>query len=121
MSIILDSGTYTPTSNDLYNLSSVTPKQAQFLQVGSTVTVSGTCDVDPTATGYCAFALTLPVASNLGAFEDLAGSGSSLEGLTSIPAVAIYGRQADNKANFSWIAGATTAASIPYTFTYQVI
>jgi len=72
----LTAGTYTPTRSAEANLdANVTPTQAQYLQVGNTVTVSGrVTGVDPTTTlTTTSFELTLPVASNLGAANDLCG------------------------------------------------
>lgn len=116
----LAAGTYTPTRSAESNLdSNVTATEAQYLRLGATVTVSGQFTADPTAAGAASFELTLPVASNLGAVEDLAGvafaAGVAGQG------AAILGSVANNTAVVSWTAADTTSKAWSYTFTYQVI
>jgi hypothetical protein len=116
------SGTYTPTRSAETNLdSNVTPSQAQWFRVGNVVTVSGRVTVvDPTLTATAtSFELSLPVASNIGAVEDLAGTAfcGTIEGM----GAEVTGSVANNTAVFSWIATDVTSQSWSYHYTYEVI
>lgn len=114
------SGVYTPTASGAINLdASPTMTQAQYLQVGDVVTVSGLFTADPTAAGTARFDITLPVASNLGAAEDLAGVafGGGVAGL----GAQVVGAAAGNAARFLWVAVDLTSQQFSYTFTYRVI
>lgn len=116
----LDSGVYTPTRSSETNLdSNVTMTEAQYLRVGKTVTVSGRFTADPTAAGATNFEITLPVASNLGAAEDLAGV--AVCGAIAGQCATIHGVVANDTAEIAWIAVDTTSQVWSYTFTYQVI
>lgn len=117
----LAAGTFTPTRSAESNLdANVTMTEAQYMRVGNTVTMSGrVTGVDPTAPGAASFEFTLPVASNLGAVEDLAGVGFC--GAIAGQGAAITGSVANNTAVFSWIAADLTSQSWSYTLTYQVI
>jgi hypothetical protein len=71
----LVSDVYTPGLTNVLNLDASTAYQCQFLRVGSSVTVSGKVDMDPTAAASLTrLGLSLPIASNLGADEDCAGT-----------------------------------------------
>lgn len=111
--------TYSPTSSAASNLdANPTMTQAQYMRVGATVTVSGTFSADATAGGAASFEISLPVASDVGAVEDVAGvafSAAISEG------AAITGSVANNTAVVSWVAVDTASQSWSYTLTYQVI
>lgn len=64
----VNSGTYTPTLTNVSNCASLTSDGAQWLKVGTIVTVSGRVQVTPTAGATLTrFRISLPVASNLAA------------------------------------------------------
>ncbi len=115
------SGTYTPTRSAEANLdSNVTLTEAQYCQVGTVVTVSGRFTADPTTTATAtSFEITLPVASNLGAVEDVAGT--AFCGTIAGQGAEIIGVVANDTAKVQWIAGDVTSKTWSYTFTYQVI
>lgn len=116
----LAAGTYSPTRSAEVNLdANVTTFQSQYLRVGNTVTVSGRFTADPTAAVATSFELDLPVASNIGAVEDLAGVAFS--GAIAGQGAQISGSVANNTAVFTWVAVDLTSQSWSYTFTYQVI
>lgn len=112
------SGHYTPTLTNTTNITASTAYQAQYLRVGSVVTVSGRVDIQPTVTGGASTALgfSLPIASNLGAVEDCAGAGSSIA-----ESFAVIGDTANDRASFQY--GATAAGNIPFyfSFSYEII
>ncbi len=115
------SGTYTPVASAEANLDSVvTMLQAQYMRVGSTVTVSGRFTANPTTTTTAtSFEITLPVASNIGAAEDAAGT--AFCGAIAAQGAEIIGVAANNTAKIQWIATDVTNQTWSYTFTYQII
>lgn len=115
------SGTYTPTASNATNLDSTpTMAEAQWLRIGNTVTVSGGFTADPTTnTTATRFDITLPVASDIGAIEDVAGVAFS-SGVAGMGAQ-ILGSASGDKARIAWIASDVTSQQWSYTFTYQVI
>lgn len=113
-------GVYNPTRSAEANLdSNVTMTEAQYLRLGATVTVSGRFTADPTAAGAASFEITLPVASNLGAAEDVAGV--AFCGSIAGQGAEIIGVAANDTAKVQWIAVDTTSQTWSYTFSYQVI
>ena len=115
----LASGTYTPTLTNVTNLSASTAYQCQYMRVGSTVTVSGRVDIDPTAAGAVELGITLPVASNFGAIEDCAGvaAASGIAG----QAAAIAADIANDRAKLVYVAVDLTNQPMYFNFSYQVI
>ena len=117
----LAAGVYTPTRSSETNLdANVTMTEAQYLRVGNTVTVSGRFTADPTLTATVTnFEIDLPVASNIGAAEDLAGV--AFCGSIAAMGAEIIGVVANDTAQIQWISSDVTSQSWSYTFTYQVI
>ena len=115
------SNTYTPTRSAEANLdANVTMTEAQYMQVGKTVTVSGRFTADPTLTATTtSFEITLPISSNLGAVEDVAGV-AFCGNIVSMGAE-IYGSVANDTAVITWKASDVTSQTWSYTFTYQII
>lgn len=116
----LKSGTYTPTRSAEANLdANVTMTEAQYMRVGNTVTVSGRFTANPTTTATAtSFEITLPVASNIGAVEDVAGT--AFTGIVSEGAE-VLGVVANDTAKIQWKAVDVSSQTWSYTFTYQVI
>ena len=110
---ITSSGTYTPTITNASDIESVTVTQAQYMRVGNTVTVSGMCGGTVTSFGYGTFEISLPIASNVGAIEDVAGVC-----IAEFYSGYIRGSIANNTASFG-LSGTTDYYS--FTFTYQII
>jgi len=117
----LASGVYTPTRSAEANLdANVTMTEAQYLRVGNTVTVSGRFTADPTLTATTtSFEITLPVASNIGAAEDVAGT--AFCGAIAAQGAEIIGVAANDTAKVQWKAGDITSQTWSFVFTYQVI
>ena len=117
----LTSNIYTPTRSLEVNLdANVTPSEAQWLRVNNTVTVSGRFTADPTAPAAAtSFELSLPVASNLGAAEDLAGV--AFCGSIAGQGAAVIGSATSNTAIVQWVSGDVTSQVWSYTYSYQVI
>jgi hypothetical protein len=70
-------GTYTPTTSNLTNLSTITVNAARYIRVGSQVSVTGSLGFDVTANAASSFQLSLPIASNFAAATNLSGHGGS--------------------------------------------
>ena len=68
------SSTWTPTLTAVTNVAASTASEGQFMRVGNVVTFSGQVAIDPTAAGNTALRMTLPVASNLAATRQAAGT-----------------------------------------------
>lgn len=116
----LASGVYSPTASSATNLDSTpTMSEAQYLRVGNTVTVSGRFTADPTAGAATNFEIDLPVASNIGAVEDVAGV--AFCGAIAGQGAAVNGVVANDTAQFEWVAVDLTSQTWSYTFSYQVI
>lgn len=117
----LASGTYTPTRSAESNLdANVTMTEAQYMRVGNTVTVSGRFTADATAGGLASFELTLPIASDIGAVEDVAGVATSVSATTH-EGGEVLGVVANDTAKIEWIAVDTASRDWVYTFSYQII
>lgn len=113
------SGTYTPTATNTTNIAASTPALAQYMRVGSVVTVSGEVLIDPTATGDIELGLTLPIASNLGAASDVAGTAATSN---AAGYGVVFGDAANDRATLSGNATVDAVARTwRYTFTYRII
>lgn len=120
LAVPTSSGTYTPTLTNVANLDASTAYQCQYLRVGNTVTVSGRVDIDPTLPATTTqLGISLPVASNIGAVEDVAGVGSS-PGIAA-QVMAILGDVTNDRAELNWKSSDTTNQATYFTFTYRVI
>lgn len=110
---------YTPTLTNVANLDASTAYETLVARVGSFVIHCGRVDVDPTAAGNTQLGISLNVASNLGAPEDLNGvafaSGIAGQG------AAIRGDAANNRAEMVWVAVDTTNQPMYFIFAYEVI
>lgn len=113
------SSTYTPTLTNVANVAASTAYECQYLRVGSMVHVTGKVDVDPTTTATLTqVGISLPVASNLGAAEDLAGVGW-FPGIGQ--GAALLGDATNNRAELNYICGDVTNQSAYFSFSYAVI
>jgi hypothetical protein len=115
---VLASGTYTPTLTNVTNVASSTSYTAQYLRVGSVVTVSGRVDIDPTASGFIRIEMSLPIASNFSAVEDAGGVGSVDAGITG--AFAILADTADDRVYMAGVLPSTSNTGCAYTYTYRI-
>lgn len=121
---VIASGTYTPIASAISNLDALpTMAEAQYMRVGNTVAVSGSFTVSGTVlTQPTSFEITLPIASNIGAVEDVAGVASSYNGSTTGMVAEIIGVVANDTAKIRWVETNTALTpSWSFTFTYQII
>jgi hypothetical protein len=113
------SGVYTPTLTDVTNIDDSTGFQCQWLRVGSTVTVSGKVDVDPTAVGQTQLGISLPIASNFGAEDDCCGVAAARE--IAGQSAGILADATNDRAQMEWIAVDLANRAMYFTFTYRII
>ncbi len=110
---------WTPTLTNVLNLDASTAFQGQYIRAGNSVFAACRVDVDPTAAGAVQLGISLPVASNIGAIEDVAGvafaSGIAGQG------AAIRGDAANDRAELVYIAVDVTNQPMYAVFGYQVI
>ncbi len=112
------SGVYTPTLTNTTNLDGSTASQCQWSQTGNVVTVSGMVSMNPTAAGSVVLGMTLPVASNIGAEEDLGGVAHAR---AIADGAAIFGDAANNRATIQYIATDTANRQFSFAFQYRVL
>ncbi len=116
---ILTGGTYTPTLTMVNNLLATTAFQCQYMRVDGVVTVSGKINMDVNSNGQiCRLGISLPVASDFGAEEDLGGTASSMDIQQN------SGIKADitnNRAALEFLANSNTTRDWFFTFTYRIV
>lgn len=115
----LASGTYTPGLVNSINISASTAFLLQYMRVGSTVTVSGRVEIDPTvaAGANTVLIMSIPVASNFANPEDAGGTFSNGAGNHG----AIKADPANDAVSFVFSTGILANDSYHFTFTYRVI
>jgi hypothetical protein len=114
----LSAGIYTPTLFNTTNVSASTAYSAQYIRVGSSVTVSGRVDVDPTAAVATLLGISLPIASALANDNECAGVAASP--VAAGESAAIEGDVANGRASLRWVAVDLTNHRFFFTFTYRV-
>ena len=113
-------GTYAPGSTSVANLDAISLTSAQFMRVGSTVTVSGRFTADPTAPATkTIFGMSLPLASAFTASDNLAGVAFS--GNIAGMGGEVCADQTNDRAQVFWVSGDVTSQDWSYNYTYQVI
>ena len=116
----LTSGTYTPTLTNTTNIDASTAYACQYLRVGNTVTVSGRVEVDATVgTTSTDLGMSLPIASNFTAAEQLGGTGV-VPSLASTCA-AIFADTTNDRATLRFVSTDTANRGFWFTFTYRVL
>jgi hypothetical protein len=118
--INITGGTYLPTLTNSANIDSSTAFNCQYMQVGSTVTVSGKASLDPTTVGILTqLTISLPIASNFSAQENCCGT--SFASNVQSEGAAILADTVQHKAVMQWIATNASTHSMYFNFTYTVI
>jgi hypothetical protein len=119
----VSSGTYTPTVTGVLNVAAVANARAQWMRVGSVVTVSGAVDIDPTATSTATnYTISLPIASNLTNAGDLSGTMAFWEGpVTTVIAAPVRTNTTSDVADVVFTSASAAASTTNYfVFTYIV-
>ena len=101
------------------NVAASTAYACQYLRVGSVVTVSGQVDIDPTGAGDTQLGLSLPIASNLSAPEQLAGTAVSaaVAGLCA----AVLGDATNNRGLIEFVAVDLANRAFLFSFQYLIV
>jgi IMP dehydrogenase/GMP reductase len=113
------SGTYTPTTTAITNVTTAAGYTCQYIRVGNVVTVSGALEIDPSGAAVaCELEFTLPISSNIAGSINCAGHGGI--GDASVVGV-IRGNLTTDKAayRFTSVSGSSEPHFIH--FTYRVI
>ena len=111
-------GTYTPTLTDVANVAASTAYSCQYIRVGTVVTVSGEVDIDPTTTlTLTQLGISLPIASNLTATNELGGTSADDLGT----AARVAGDATNNRAELRMTPVDVTNRRFSFTFTYRVL
>jgi len=111
------SGTYTPTLTNSTNVAGSTAAVCNYARIGNFVTVSGTLKIDPTIAGSMVLYMSLPVASDLTALSQCAGTCNSL---IAVEALGIYSDVTNDRATFEGIAVNVTNHDFTFCFGYLV-
>lgn len=118
----LTSGTYTPTLTNFANVTSSTAYTCQYMQVGSTVTVSGRVSITmTTGSSVTQLQMSLPIASNFSQEGQCGGTAANNKGDTG-GTMAIRADVSTNIAEFYVVAPSSAFTDIYwFSFTYTVI
>ena len=117
--MLFANNTYTPTLTGVTNVAGTTAYASQYLRIGSTVTVSGKLDVDPTLTVLTQVGISLPIASNISSPEQIAGTAFSPD-IVSLGG-AILGDATNNRAELNYVTTSLANQSLYFTFTYRIV
>lgn len=119
----LVAGRWTPTATLGTNCAAATPSSAHYTRIGNIVHFSGRITIDPTATGFTALELSLPIASNFTSLTDASGVFNAL-GVTGVATTvdtgAIEGSVANDTLVLNFITGDTANRAYYYTGSYEV-
>lgn len=115
----LSSGTYTPTVVSSTNLDGSATFSAQYLRVGSSVTVSGLLAANATAAGAATLVISLPIASNFSSTTHCAGV--AVADAVAGQSAAIRAETTADAAEVAWIAVNLAQQDMYYTYTYRIL
>lgn len=116
---IIASGDYVPTLTNTTNVAASALLDARYQRIGNTVIVFLALTIDVTAAAATELQLTLPVASDLAAVNDLTGSMASNETVGAVAQVA--GDIATNRASITYTAVGTGVVTWRGSFSYIVL
>lgn len=113
------SGTWTPTLTGVTNVAASTAYEGQWMRVGNVVTASGKFDCDPTASALTTLRISLPVASNFTAGNQLGGGGAHNGGVA-MQAIWFEASAATDAAEATWIPVDAANRTHSFSFSYLV-
>lgn len=114
----IESGTYTPTGSAVNKVTSVTPDAAQYLRVGSVVTVSGRVTVDITSAGSSVrWELSCPITTS----HSTSSAGGTFDQDDVSNGGVIKGTSGTNNVRFTMNAASSGSNVFYYHFTYRII
>ena len=110
--------TYSPTLYNTENISASTAYVCSYYRVGNIVTVFGWVGIDPTSAALgTTLGLSLPIASNFTAIENLNGVGSNFYK----ESCRIYADTTNDRATMNWTATEVANNTWSFIFAYRVI
>lgn len=115
----LTAGTYTPTLTNAVNVAASTAYLCHWTRIDGIVHVSGKVDIDPTAVASTRLDISLPVASNLAAVQDLCGNSACPD--VAGQSAAIYANVTNDRASLEYVAASSANRSMYFNFTYRVL
>jgi len=116
--LVITNGTYTPTLYNTTNVAASIAYPCQYTRVGNVVTVSGIVNIDPTSTAATTLGISLPIASTIGNWYELAGA---VGGNDAYGAYRIYGDTTNNRVNMNGRASSSNAYAFTFVFMYQIL
>ena len=113
------SGVWTPTSNNIANLTSSTAAEGQYIRVGSVVTGSIQLTVDPTLSATATeLELDLPVASDFGATSDASGACGGSDVVSEV--AGIRADATSNEMEVLWVTTSLASHELDCAFSYEI-
>ncbi len=113
----LTATSYSQTLTNVTNVDSSTALGSVYLRLGNVVLVAGAAQIDATALAATEVGISLPVASNLGAFDCWGAAGANAIQQSG----AILADAANDRARIQYVATSTAAQVMWYVFGYLVI
>ena len=117
---VATSGSYTPTLTNVTNVAASTAYTCQWVRTDDCITVFGRCDVDPTGAGATTLDLSLPVASNFVATENLIGIATAISPTVSTSA-GLFADTTNDRATMRWQTTETANHSLWFHFSYKIL
>lgn len=114
----LTSGIYLPTATNVSNTSAITIDTAQYMRVGSVVTVSGRITFTNTLNSPSQISITLPISTVVSSVGNVAGTGNENVAMKS---AIIRGRTGTNDALLEVDGLNSSTYTIYYTYTYRIL
>lgn len=115
----IEQGKYTPTYTNVTNLDASSPLEHIYIRIGNAVIVAGGGMVNPTAAASTELGVSLPIPSNFGAVEDLAGTATW--SAVAQESAAFRADTTNDRASLLWVATDISNRAISYIFMYEVI
>lgn len=114
------SGTYSPTFTSVANLDSTPTGNAQYMRIGTVVTVSGEFTANPTlAATQTTFGMSISVASNFANSYNCGGTAfcGNIAGM----GAAVNADATNDRANITWVSSDLNSQTWSFTFSYSII
>lgn len=113
------SALWTPTLFNGVNMAASVAHEGRYIRVGDIVHCAGRLDADPTAAGQAGLGISLPIASNFTAADQLSGCAASIE--VAGFSAGVYADTANDRASMEWIAVDIASRKLDFTFSYRII
>lgn len=118
----LDSGIWYPTLSNQFNVENSVPYQGNYIKVGNIVTCSLNLYISPITTGTTKAGISLPIASNIGDFSELSGSGAAYKtGLSDVIPVLVHTDTVNDLAEVAFQAPSVGGRTVRINFSYEIV